>query len=400
MPFLTLVKFPPTLDPLQYEMQSQEIDEEAQEAFPGMYIDGLPRDFPVVQIDPDDLRVRIDEDQLDNYMKSSVADRRALQKALDDNAQGLGVKIVGICGRLIEIFSDYTTYINFLGHRESAARDLLDLLQKIIPHFDDRDSYDSETSSMSLSSASVENRSLRGGKHGEIFKSDYKGTPVCQKVIRLYEHSTQVLLHKISGIAAGIHYLHINGVVHGDLKSRNILVNDNEEACLTDFGFSYVTDKPGLEGFGLSSSHNMGGTPGFESPELVDPDIKCSRKTTAMDVWSFGMVCFEVFVGAPPFGRLNGVQISFKTLRGQIPERPTGEEILKRGLTDDIWNLMTRCWAFKPEERPTINEIIKLLPLVNHRPMEWTLLQRPGFTTSNGEEDSTITNALSHLKYL
>lgn len=89
-------------------------------------------------------------------------------------------------------------------------------------------------------------------------------------------------------------YLHKNGVVHGDLKPINILVAEPEQALLTDFGFSYVTDDHGLQNQNLSSVHAPGGTWMYEAPErLEDPK---SRRTRASDVFSFGMVCYEVAV--------------------------------------------------------------------------------------------------------
>ncbi|KNZ76888.1 Interleukin-1 receptor-associated kinase 4 [Termitomyces sp. J132] len=87
-------------------------------------------------------------------------------------------------------------------------------------------------------------------------------------------------------------HLHENGVVHGDLKSLNILVAEPEQALLTDFGFFYVTDDNGLQGPTLSSSHALGSTRAYEAPErLEDPE---SRRTTKSDVFAFGMVCYEV----------------------------------------------------------------------------------------------------------
>lgn len=103
-----------------------------------------------------------------------------------------------------------------------------------------------------------------------------------------------ILSVQIHDIASGMDYLHENGVVHGDLKSLNILVSDSERACLADFGLSYVIDVSGLRGQPFSSNHAEGGTAGFEAPELIDPDNEFSRRTKESDVYAFGMVCYEV----------------------------------------------------------------------------------------------------------
>ncbi|KNZ75900.1 L-type lectin-domain containing receptor kinase IV.3 [Termitomyces sp. J132] len=100
--------------------------------------------------------------------------------------------------------------------------------------------------------------------------------------------------HLISGVSAGMEYLHQNGVAHGDLKCLNVLVAEPEQALLADFGFSYVTDKNGLQHWNLSSSHQAGGTLVFEAPERVSNGYT-ERKDEASDVFAFGMLCYEKF---------------------------------------------------------------------------------------------------------
>ncbi|KAG6909115.1 hypothetical protein DXG01_001989 [Tephrocybe rancida] len=327
-----------------------------------------------------------------DIVESSSALNRTLHLALNAVGNGVNDEIAGVCARLIEVFSDFTKYEMFLAHRDGAAQDLLDLLQKafsreavvwgqllhpnILPFYGIH-YLDDAHSRMGLVSPWIFN----GHIHSFLQKEPQSDR-----------------LRLIVGVAAGMLYLHENGVVHGDLKCLNILVTTSGEACLTDFGFSYVTDSPGLEGSALSSAQIVDGTPGFEAPELIDPDNPISKKTTSCDVWAFGMI----FTGRPPYGNSKTGVIAVKVSRGDKPLRPKGRVYLGRGMTDDVWTLMEECWFFEPERRPDAVQIKQRLPSVDHQPADWTHPQRPQFDLS-GEQadvDITVTTALRHLQSL
>ncbi|THH26666.1 hypothetical protein EUX98_g7522 [Antrodiella citrinella] len=90
----------------------------------------------------------------------------------------------------------------------------------------------------------------------------------------------------------GLEYLHDEGIVHGDLHAGNILVDENENACLTDFGMSLLTE---ATAYNYSSVHG-GGALRWSAPELIDPEefgLKSSRPTPASDVFSFACTAIE-----------------------------------------------------------------------------------------------------------
>jgi serine/threonine protein kinase len=116
---------------------------------------------------------------------------------------------------------------------------------------------------------------------------------------------------QILDVAAGMLYLHNNGIVHGDLKGvrlflhrflriilvansqNNILVTKEGRACLADFGLSSVMDSQGPTTSSLSSTSQEGGTPRFQAPELIDPHFQYPR-SYASDVYAFAFVSYEV----------------------------------------------------------------------------------------------------------
>ncbi|KAG5715765.1 putative serine/threonine-protein kinase/receptor R831 [Termitomyces sp. T112] len=204
-----------------------------------------------------------------------------------------------ISAHLLKAFTTPEAYMKFLSHRGESAQDLLDLLQKLLDHATLK-SHNFVCCSMLRSLDYAENPNFVLDR--SIFKAYYKGKPACLKIVRLYHKSSQAQFKAFSreaviwahdprksfclvspwisrgnvleflaeepnahrlcliyGTASGMEHLHKNGVVHGDLKSLNILVAEPEQGLLTDFGFSYVTDDNGLQGptlfFACSRKH-------------------------------------------------------------------------------------------------------------------------------------------------
>ncbi|TCD71964.1 hypothetical protein EIP91_000096 [Steccherinum ochraceum] len=100
-------------------------------------------------------------------------------------------------------------------------------------------------------------------------------------------------------IAQGLEYLHSQGVVHGDLHGANVLLDDRDRMRLSDFGLSLIANAPSYE----HGSLHGGGAVCWRAPELIDPDgfqQSGRRPTFASDVWSFGMLCIEFYLGGKP----------------------------------------------------------------------------------------------------
>ncbi|KAJ3527660.1 hypothetical protein NM688_g8100 [Phlebia brevispora] len=157
------------------------------------------------------------------------------------------------------------------------------------------------------------------------------------------------LLHDAS---LGLVYLHDNNIIHGDLKGTNILVDEHGRACIADFGLSRI--KVHSTTIRRTTNSSQYGTLRWMSPEAMM--LGTSNKKT--DIYSFGMTMYEVFTGAPPFARVPDVTlISIVHDRGMRPPRPDDQSVLEAGLDDEQWLLITQCWAQKPEERLTAEDV-------------------------------------------
>ncbi|KAF9645728.1 kinase-like protein [Thelephora ganbajun] len=162
-------------------------------------------------------------------------------------------------------------------------------------------------------------------------------------------------LELLREITTGLIYMHDHGMIHGDLKGDNIMIDKDGHACLADF--SLITLIPDQSTF--ISSCIEGGTLPWMSPELLDPEsfgLKEKRPTTESDCYALGMVIYEVLSGQVPFGTYSPFGTLTKIVRGERPARPQGEG--GKLITDGIWEVVERCWKREPSERASARDVL------------------------------------------
>jgi len=166
------------------------------------------------------------------------------------------------------------------------------------------------------------------------------------------------LLKVLSGIADALAYLHGKGYVHGDLKLENVLLSNDGEAILTDFGLTRQ-----LKTLATSSSTTMSNAGNFRwfAPEIAQGAPKSSRG----DVYAFGMMIAEVLTRRPPFWRIvfQGALI-LAIVTGQ---RPSERDII-RGIAPacctELWKLAKDCWSQDEDQRPSMIEVVHRLEVM------------------------------------
>ncbi|KAF9647563.1 kinase-like protein [Thelephora ganbajun] len=184
----------------------------------------------------------------------------------------------------------------------------------------------------------------------------------------------------LADVANGLIYIHGQGMVHGDLKGANILVDQTYHARLADFGLiTIISDSSTFD------SSTQGGTIRWMSPELFDPETQGYRQTKFSDCYALGMVVYEVLSGRIPFHQYGKWVISSKVSRGDRPERPQGAE--GEWFTDDVWEVIERCWMHQPGSRPSIENVLQYLEKFSRF---WTPSSRPSVVTPSTLDLSTL----------
>ncbi|EJD01922.1 kinase-like protein, partial [Fomitiporia mediterranea MF3/22] len=157
----------------------------------------------------------------------------------------------------------------------------------------------------------------------------------------------------LTGVADGLSFLHRHGVVHGDLKGENVMIDMNFEPRIADFGLSKLLDEVSTNLTKTATGDALGSIR-WTAPELfLTPGVN-----KWSDIWSFGMTMLELFTNAPPYRDLTtDAQVIIMVHKGERPQRPSP----RFGMDDDIWNLCCKCWSSNPELRPSTRVIAKQL---------------------------------------
>uniref|UniRef100_A0A8C7ZW11 receptor protein-tyrosine kinase n=2 Tax=Oryzias sinensis TaxID=183150 RepID=A0A8C7ZW11_9TELE len=185
------------------------------------------------------------------------------------------------------------------------------------------------------------------------------------------------LIGMLRGIASGMKYLSDMNYVHRDLAARNILVNSNLVCKVSDFGLSRVLEDDPEAAYTTREATGSYLSPGGKIPiRWTAPEAIAYRKfTTASDVWSYGIVMWEVVsYGERPYWDMNNQDVIKAIEEGYRLPAPMDCPVV-------LHQLMLDCWERERAERPTFSQILNMLDKLIRNP---GTLRRTGGDRSPG----------------
>ena len=148
----------------------------------------------------------------------------------------------------------------------------------------------------------------------------------------------ETIVHIAKQIASGLSHAHQNGIIHRDIKPQNILMNENLTCKITDFGIARAYGDTTL-----TQTNQMLGTVYYLSPEQARGNVA----TAQSDIYSLGILTFEMITGQIPFKGESAVAIALKHLQEELPDI----DKYRDNVPQSVKNIVLQATMKNPNER-------------------------------------------------
>lgn len=148
----------------------------------------------------------------------------------------------------------------------------------------------------------------------------------------------------IYGIASGMSYLHSHNIIHRNLHSGNILLDEFFYPKIADFGFCTKHNNT----LSFNSTCGFKGNPSYLAPEILSEEY-----SKAGDVYSFSLIMYEILTNSIPFENIKSI-VNLINIVVNENKRPE----FKQPINKCYKKLIKQCWSSNANERPTFNDIV------------------------------------------
>ncbi|KAF8730338.1 hypothetical protein AX14_005639 [Amanita brunnescens Koide BX004] len=159
---------------------------------------------------------------------------------------------------------------------------------------------------------------------------------------------------RVLEVAKGLEYIHLEGIVHGDLRGVNVLLDADLHVQIADFGLTRLSEATNTRSGALHLNFAAPELFGFCEDDDSDDDDDVPMRTQRSDVYAFGCLYYEIHYDSIPFVGKTDKQIMKYLSRGAHPPR-----LPEPPLNDGAWELIRSCWVREASNRPRIEEVTK-----------------------------------------
>ncbi|KAG9011922.1 LRR receptor-like serine/threonine-protein kinase fls2 [Tulasnella sp. 427] len=226
----------------------------------------------------------------------------------------------------------------------------------------------------------VEPAGFASGNFSEVFGGIWtppgrdQGIEVAVKVLRIAgategysgvsaveRYGKVTTLYRLELALEGLVYLHEfegNPIIHLDIKPENILVTNEGEAEVCDFGYAKLL---GEEETGYTTSPNPGGTYPYMAPEVLDGE-EWKNLTPAADIFAVASTLLLILSGQPAWYYIQSKARLIRAISEAItPTRGNYSILGPEAAVATLWDLLRTCWKQAPEDRPPAREVLAML---------------------------------------
>ena len=162
------------------------------------------------------------------------------------------------------------------------------------------------------------------------------------KVQRYDSLSISQILDISIQILKGLEHAHERGILHRDLKPANVVITDDGNAKVLDFGMAAIRGSMDEEGKRITRDGAIYGTPPYMSPEQCNGERGVDHRT---DLYSFGVMLFELIEGHLPYDSTRAIDILVKHINEPIPS------ITTEGVPTELSDIVNRLLQKRPDDR-------------------------------------------------